>query len=342
MATAADGAITLSYRPLTTMDELHILLLAAVSVRTVTVSVLEQVFSLPSSVVSKELTVLESYGLTRKARDQWSATDRGQQVASVWNLFQSQVEICLPTSGTQWLLGPGEFVIDEMIRDKEEIDALARGYGIADSASSLKFLDERRDAYEKFESFIREWPLRAIANTDYSSFGEAIFFDTARLAESDDELKRLEELLASHIGEVIKRVKEQTGADVHGDGQKTNDDGEGSIRKRGQDVMKKFDDVRRTQRRQNHHLAKIKRNSETLLAGQWLAAQERLLVDAFSREPAAFIFKSTVPLVRTEVPKEKEKEKETTSTRPPSPPQRPKPKQEEEGALRSLFRWIFG
>jgi hypothetical protein len=157
MAIAVDGVVTISFRPLATMDELHILLLAAVSVQANEVSLLEQVFSLPSSVVVKELAVLEAYGLAQNVCDRWTATSRGLQLATVWNTFQKQVEISVQTSGLQWLLGPGEFYVDEMIRDMDEIESQARDLGVASAASALNFLDERRGTAERFESFVREW-----------------------------------------------------------------------------------------------------------------------------------------------------------------------------------------
>lgn len=80
MSTSGEGIISVSYRPLATMDELHVLLLAAISVQTNDVPLLEKVFSLPSNVVLKELAILEAYGLAQKAGDKWKPTDRGQRL----------------------------------------------------------------------------------------------------------------------------------------------------------------------------------------------------------------------------------------------------------------------
>ena len=336
MATADEGIISVSYRPLATMDELHVLLLAAVSVQTNDVSLLEQVFSLPSNVVVKELTVLEAYGLAQKVGDKWMATSRGQTLTAVWNIFQKRSEADLQTSGRQWLLGPGEFAVDEMIRDKDEIETLARGFEVADAGSAVKFLEERRRAVEEFEAFVLDWPSRAQEDTKHSIFAEAIVFDNLKLAESAEALTRIEELLATQIGEVVDRFKETEVAGVQDNGDGNAKDTAASIRKNGQGVMKKFEDARQTQRRQNKHLAKVKITCEALLAGQWLSANVGSLVDAFNTEPAAFIFRSTVPFVQPEAPKM------PTAPHAPSPPPPPKPKQEEEGVLRSLFRWLFG
>jgi len=109
-----------------------------------------------------------------------------------------------------------------------------------------------------------------------------------------------------------------------------------SIRKNRQDVLKRFEDARRTRRRQNQHLAKVKITCEALLAGQWLSANVGSLVDAFNLEPAAFVFKSSVPFGQPEAPKKPD------APRAPTPSPTAKPTQKEEGVLRSLFRWLFG
>ena len=120
MATAAEGVVSVSYRPLATMDELHVLLLAAVSVQTNDACSLEQLFSLPSNVVVKELAILEAYGLAQKVGDKWMATSRGQRLDRVEHFSTTVAKPMYETSGRQWLLGPGEFSVDEMIRDKEK------------------------------------------------------------------------------------------------------------------------------------------------------------------------------------------------------------------------------
>lgn len=89
MSTVADGTVTVSYRPLTTMDDLHVLLLAAVARHAGGVSLLEQVFSLPPNVLVKEMAVLESYGLVERLGDEWTATKRGQRIAAVWGFSRT-------------------------------------------------------------------------------------------------------------------------------------------------------------------------------------------------------------------------------------------------------------
>lgn len=336
MINAAEGVISVSYRPLMTTDELHILLLAALTEQCNDVSLLEQIFSLPINVVVKELAILEAYGLVQLIGDKWMATIRGQRLTDVWNTFHNRGETDVQTSGREWFLGPGEFVLDEMIRDKDEMESLLRGFGVADAGSAVKFLDERRRVAEELEAFVQNWPLRALFDNKSGVFGETLVFDNLKLAETDDALTRLEELLATHIGEIVNRFKEKAMAGVEVNGNEPAEETASSIQNNGQEVLKKFEDGRRTQRRQNQHLIKVRMTCEALLAGQWLSANISSLADVFKSEPAAFVFRSTVPLVEPKAPEK------TTTPRAPSPPPTAKPKQEEEGVLRSLFRWLFG
>lgn len=335
MSTAADGVITVSYRPLTTMDELHILLLAAVTVESADPLPLGQVFSLPGNVISKELAVLEGYGLVQGAGGKWAATSRGRQVIAVRAAFRDRGEAEVRATGRQWLLGPGDFSVDEMVRDMVEIETLARGFGVGDPGSAVKFLDDRRKAAQGFEAFVLGWPSRVRGDAKHGTFGEALVSENLKLAETDGALGRLEELLATRIGEVVEQSTVSEADRIQTNGVEKAEDA-ASVRKRGQGVMKQFEDARRDQRRQNQHLSQVKMTCEALLAGQWLAANVAPLGAAFNSEPAAFVFRSTVPLVEPEVPRK------PVTTRPPSPPPSPKPKQEEEGIVRTLFRWLFG
>ena len=336
MIPVAEGVVSVSYRPLVTMDKLHVILLAAVSEQTNDLSLLEKVFSLPRNVVVKELTVLEAYGLAQRVGDNWTATIRGQRLNAIWTTFQNRGEVDLPATGRQWLLGPGEFSANEMSRDKADIEAQARTFGVADSSSALKFLDERRRATEGFEAFVQRWPSQSQANNQNGKVGEEAVIESVKLAETDESLARLEELLATHIGQVVARFEENHRVKVDANGNGTSEDAIASLRKSGQDAMKKFDEARRTQRRQNQHVATVRMICEALIAGQWLSVNAKPLADAFNMEPAAFIFRSTVPLMQPEAPKK------PPAPRVSSPPPTAKPQQKEEGVLRSLFRWLFG
>ena len=70
------------------MDELHILLLAALSAQANDSSLLGQVFSLPNNVVVKELAALKTYGLAQEADDAWLLQVGGQQLTAVWNALR--------------------------------------------------------------------------------------------------------------------------------------------------------------------------------------------------------------------------------------------------------------
>lgn len=335
MAAAAEGVISVSYRPLTTMDELHVLLLAAVSVQTADLPFLEQVFSLPSNVVATELAVLEAYGLTEKADGKWMATRRGQQIAAVRAALQNRGEAEVRATARQWRLGPGEFAVDEMIRDKKEIDALARDYGITDERWAETFLGQRRQVAESFETFVIEWPLPRPENSNAGDFGEDALFNNLRLAESDVALQRLKMLLATRIDEVLGRSRDVGAAKGVRTGVDTGVAVSAAMVHKGQDVMKRFDDASRTQRMANKRICKMQVACESLLVRQWLSTAFDSLLRAFDAEPAAFLFKSTVPYVEPAAP-------ETPSaTVVQAPPVTPKTKQEKEGVLRLLFRWLF-
>lgn len=167
-------------------------------------------------------------------------------------------------------------------------------------------------------------------------FAEAIVLGSLRLAETDEALTRLEELLATHISEIVECYEENKSAGVHAIGVEKAEEAQESIRKDGQEVMERFKDARRTQRRQNQQLAKVKMTCEALLTGKWLSANIGSLVDAFNAEPAAFVFSSTVPFVPPEAPKK------PAAPGVSSPPPAIKPKKEDDGIFRSLFRWLFG
>lgn len=336
MAPVAEGVVSVSYRPLATIDELHVILLAAVSEQTNDLSLLETVFSLPRNVVVKELTVLEAYGLAQRVGDNWTATLRGQRLIAIRTMFQNRGEVDLPANGRQWLLGPGEFCADEMSRDKADIETQARLLGIGDLASALKFMDERRRSTEGFEAFVQRWPSQYQANNQNGKLGEEAVFESIKLAETDESLARLEELLATHFGRVVASFEESRRVNFDANVDDATKYAIASLRKNGQDAMKKFDEARRTQRRQNQQVSTARMICEALIAGQWLSANAKPLADAFNTEPAAFIFRSTVPLVQPEYPK-KPMAHGVSSPQPTT-----KPNQKKESSLRSLFRWLLG
>lgn len=334
MPTVANGTVCVSYRPLTTMDELHILLLAAVAVQNTDLAPLEQVFSLPANVITKELAVLEAYGLAEKVNGTWAATTRGRRITAVWITFKRRGAKEVAATGRQWLLGPGEFTVDEMIRDKGEINDLARGFGITDAESAVKYLEDRRRAAERFESSLVDWA-RTRSDPKHGVFAEAILFDAIKMAETEEALSRLGELFAANVGEAVAPCTPAQSTEDHTDRDGIADAAE-SLRKSGQDVLKRFEEARRNQRKVNQKLAQAKVTCEALLAGAWLTTNVGSLRDVFDAEPAAFVFRSTVPLAMTEVTR-----RSTATPRSPKPQPTSEPKQEE-GVLRSLFRWLFG
>lgn len=333
MPTVTNGTVCVSYRPLTTMDELHVLLLAAVAVQNTDLAPLEQVFSLPANVIAKELADLEAYGLAEKVNGTWTATSRGRRITAVWTSFNRRAANEVAATGRQWLLGPGEFTVDEMIRDKSEINDLARGFGITDAESAVKHLEDRRRAAERFESFLVDWA-RSRSDTKHGVFAEALVFDAVKLAETDEALSRIEELFAANVGEVVASCTPAQAAEGHPDRDGKADAAE-SLKKSGQNVFKRFEEARRSQRKVNQKLAQAKATCEAWLAGAWLTANVGSLRDVFDDEPAAFVFRSTVPLTASKDPTQ------TTAARRPGPQSTTELKNEE-GVLRTLFRWLFG
>lgn len=334
MPIVANGAVCVSYRPLTTMDDLHVLLLTAVAMENTDLVPLEQMFSLPANVIAKELAVLEAYGLAEKVNGTWTATSRGRRITAVWTSFNRRGATEVAATGQQWLLGSGEFTVDEMIRDRSEINDLARGFGITDTVSAVKYLEDRRRAAERFESFLVDWS-RTRSDTKHGVFAEAIVFDSVKVAETAEALSRLEELFAANVNEVVGRCTPAQAAEAHPfrDGQS---DAAELLRKSAQDVLKRFDEARRNQRKVNQKIAQAKATCEAWLAGAWLTANVDSLRDVFDAEPAAFVFSSTVPLAAPEATK-----RPKAAPRPPR--LRPTAEQKhEEGVLRSLFRWLFG
>ena len=68
-------------------------------------------------------------------------------------------------------------------------------------------------------------------DTKHGVFAEAPVFDHLKLAETDEALTRLEELLASNIGEVVDRRKEVEVAGLQANGDGKAEDAVASIRK---------------------------------------------------------------------------------------------------------------
>lgn len=223
---------------------------------------------------------------------------------------------------------------------------MAGGFGIPDARAAVMFLEERRRAAEEFEAFVLAWPSRAQEEARRGVFAEALMLDSLRIAGTDAALTRMKELLATHIAEVVDRCAEAGNLPGQTNGDERGEDASATLRRKGQEALNKFESARRERRRQNKHLARAKATCEALLAGQWLSANLGPLADAFDTEPAAFAFRSTVPFALPEAPLKVavpalQQESPRSPTSPP--PYHPAhPVQEEEGVLRSLFRWLFG
>lgn len=336
MDSGDDGVINVSYRPLATLDGLHAPLLAASATQPSDVVLLERIFSLPANVVAKEMDILGSYGLVRMNGLAWKATSRGLRLVKVWDAFEGRCEIDVKAIGREWLLGPGEYALDELIRDVEEVEALARKLGVGDAASALGFLNERRKAAENLEAFLTSLPLRRDGETKDGPWDEVPFFDRVGLAETDEALTRLRDALGSHLDAQIGGRRGGREAGAQGDGLEGRTGCDLGRIERSRGIMKRFDKEARAQRTRNRHLSEAKTLCEGRLAGMWLVSALGPLSDAYRAEPAAFVFRSSVP----------RREMETKMLRPAAPTPAPTPDpvlpRREEGLLRSLIRWLFG
>lgn len=176
------------------------------------------------------------------------------------------------------------------------------------------------------------WHSRPQGDNTHGVFSEALVLTHLRFAETEEALTRLEELLATRTSEVVRREQE-----AEADQALANGDGKiekaGSVRYEGQKVMKKFGDARREQRRRNQRLARIAAVCEAVLTGQWLSSAVASLASTVRQEPAAFVFKSSVPLIVLET--SRQVAPTPAAAKPPAQPR-------QEGILRSLFRWLSG
>ncbi len=353
---AREVIVRVSYRPLATLDELHVLLLEAVAVSAAEQHALAVLFSLPCGVVVRELSALEAYGLAWRSEDIWTATNRGFELIAVRAAFQGRADVEVRTTDREWLLGPGEFARDETVRDVAGIVARARSRGIADERAALAFLKERSLAAERFEAFVLDWSSRTPRDDARDGFGEAAVFDHLRFAETDEALRRLEGLLAARIDECADRATTDEAAGALSDGAGRSETA-AAIRERGHGTMKSFRTSRREQLRRNSELARVKsicewlvaaRWAATALAGRWLTTNAAQVGRSLDAEPAAFVFKSTVPFPES-CPKPKPAPSRTPIVPPspvpspgPSPSARAGPKPREHGLFRSLLRWLRG
>lgn len=331
MPAAAEGVVAIDYRPLATMDELQLLLLVAVAAGPGNEPQLAGIFSLPESVIAEELGRLAAYGLATKHRRSWRPTDRGERVTAVWNALACSSTHEIVTDDRQWRLGPGEFTVEEIVRDRAEIDAYAKDFAIPGADAAAEFLAERRRRAAKFESFVAQWPVSAAAAEERGEFAHTTLFENLKSAESEEALATAERLLATHVDKVVsgvERLRTRGGTDGRED--------PAGARRRGKELSEAFKRERRAQHRTNRRTAQTTMICEAILARRWLVKAYPSLTEAFDAEPAAFVLKSTVPLAaaRTEKPQGEPRSRPRAAATPPQ--------QEEEGMLSSLFRWWFG
>jgi hypothetical protein len=82
-----NGTVKIRYRPIETMDRLHVLLAGAATLEDSSFDSISTLFSLPVRIIKKECAVLEIYGIGRMSDGCFRLTDRGADVLSTWHLM---------------------------------------------------------------------------------------------------------------------------------------------------------------------------------------------------------------------------------------------------------------
>ena len=199
-------------------------------------------------------------------------------------------------------------------------------------ASAIRFLDERRKAAEQFEAFLLSWPPKN--DSPQSVFTEQPVMDAVELAECDETLNRLEKTFRSHVSTIVKQEKERRTVPVEANGENATNDSS-SIEYQVEQAIEQFNKTRKHKKYRNLQTARIKSVCETSLSRRWLLGVSEGLAAVFDDEPSAFVFQSTVPIFV-----EQKARKEKAVARPKA--RRTAATQEDEGLVRSFFRWLLG
>lgn len=315
-----NGTVTIRYRPLETMDRLHVLLAESATLENSSVDYMESLFSLPSSVIRKECAILEGYGIGQTSDGYFRLTDRGVEVLTTWNLLGKTDSVEIETSAKEWSLGPGSFRVPGTIRDFRGCKQLAKQHGVTTKADAKKFIGKRQAAEIELEIFLEKAPKTWHGGKHkWTSNAEAIIGKIS-VAESNDAIDDLRDLLHS----LFKR----------------HDDKSDKFKEQRDSLLDKFNKRANEQRRENRRFADVKISCESLLLREWLSRSASHLLERFEDEPGAFAFDSSVEVaLETYKPKTKTRLKQNvpkkTRTSPKEPPK-------SEGLLRSLFRWFTG
>ena len=310
-----NGTVKIRYRPIETMDRLHVLLAGSATLEDSSFESISTLFSLPTRIIKKECTVLETYGIGRMSDGCFRLTDRGADVLSTWHLMGQNDSLDIETSAKAWTLGPGSFEVPGTIRDFQGCKHYARQYEISDAVEAGKFIRRRHELEIELEAFLACAPApleRDEKEQKWTMNAEAIIGKIG-IAESNDSIDRLKEMLHSLF--------------------KIHDDGGEKFIQQKQSLLEAFNEQSIKRSRENRRLVQVKAACESLLIRDWLRQSAVQLLDRFDDEPGAFIFDSSVPVVVMA-------DKPRTEARPQQSAPRTTAKQE--GLLRSLFRWFTG
>jgi hypothetical protein len=308
-----NGTVTIRYRPIETMDRLHVLLTGAATLEDSSFDTMATLFSMPSRIIKKECAVLEGYGIGRISDECFRLTDRGAVVLSTWNYMGKTDSLNVETSAEAWMLGPGNFCVPGTIRGFQGCTQQAEKQGINTLVEATAFIGRQHKSEITVSGFL-DTASQAWNNghSNWTGHGEAIIAKVG-IADSNHAIDSLRGLLLALF-------------DLKNDESDEFLDDKNSL-------LGTFDDQCKLKRRDNKQLAIGRGACESLLIRDWLSRAADHLLERFEDEPGAFAFTSSVPVaVEADKPKTRHQPDQTPRQQP----------QKSEGFLRSLFRWFTG
>ena len=329
MSNTESGTVTIRCRLLEMVDPLHLLLLQAVSETqlleniadkkklTVQMEEFSQIFSMPKTILEKELDMLGHFGLlTRTEHCAWQPSLQCNFLLKVYAKFKYAQELTISTNSEDWLIGDGTFCYDEAIHTIDLAHYTAKRFDIQDSHTAKSFLEERRRHENDFERFIPP---------PFNGRNINLFTNMLSNAITCEMLKHLENQFLLRIDEFAKNHTSSVG-------------GTKSISKQCEIARKEFYNKHREQSAQNHHNVVTTSCCEILLIEQWLKQTDDDLHRFFCDSLGIFVFESNVPLTAT-----RQQEKECTKPDLQRRSEVPGKTSEQKGSvITAFFRWLFG
>ena len=191
------GKIVVRYRPLHSMDRLH-LYVANAALEGVSVEQMSELFSLPVRVIRKELETLEAFGFGQVAGSSFELSKRAREVLSVWRLMDRSDHMEVETSSQQWVLGPGEFSAPENSHCFQSCSIKAKQLGIASAKTAGDQVRHLRRCRAELSEFFKT-EARMFAKDDVQDVQQQADSILAKLdiACDNKSIERLERSFAS-------------------------------------------------------------------------------------------------------------------------------------------------